>query len=544
VSAVGIQQSSFCGGKAMKIKAIGFVDCALHALLLFLVVSSLVVIGSMNVWGQGNNDDEEHQHDARHGNVLTQHNDKSRTGVNPDETILTPSDVNVNNFGKLFTNSVDGAVYAQPLYVAKVKIGDGKPHNVVYVATENNSVYAFDADSAGITYWHKNFGLPWNPAPCGDLIPVVGITGTPVIDLDSNTLYVDTKLGSGLNQTTGTHQLHALSIFDGSEKFGGPVTVSPNNFNGTTQAQRPGLLLSHGVVYAAYGSHCDSGLYHGFLLGFDAHTLAPLYTFNVTPTGTQGAIWQSGTGPAMDRDGNIYVVTGNGTYDGISNFGESFLKLSDSLSVEDSFTPPNFADLNLHDQDLGSSGATLLVPPHFVIGIGKDGILHLVDRNDMGGLGGGAQAFQAAIKGDTAGMSPVYWNGPSKQYIFLGHAHTPTQSFEFKDNSIVTTPLGVGPITQNDRAGGMSLSANEDEDGILWDINSDSVVRAYDAVNFPLLLWDSTQNATRDSMGTYVKFVAPTISNGKVYVGTQNSLVVYGLLCEQGEDDRGCEHRQ
>ncbi len=513
----------------MKIKVIGFADCALHALLLFLAVSSLVVIGSMNVWGQGSNDDEEHHHDVRDGNVLTQHNDKSRTGVNPDETILTPSNVNVNNFGKLFTNSVDGAVYAQPLYVADVRIGDGKRHNVVYVATENNSVYAFDADSAGVTYWQKNFGAPWNPGTCGDLVPVVGITGTPVIDLDSNTLYVDTKLGSGLSNTIGTHQLHALSILDGSEKFGGPVTISATGFDGTLNAQRPGLLLSNGVLYLGYGSHCDRGSYHGFLLGYDAHTLTQVYPLNVTPTGTLGAIWQSGTGPSTDGDGNIFVLTGNGTYDGVTNFGESFLKLSSSLIVEDSATPVNFADLNLHDQDLGSSGAMLL-PPHFVMGMGKDGILRLVDRNNMGGLGGAVQQFQAANKGDTMGMSPVFWKGQNKRYIFLGHSHTATQSFEFKGDRIDTTPLGIGPVVQNDRAGGLSLSADDNKNGILWDINSDSVVRAYDAVHFPTLLWDTTQNATRDSMGTYVKFVAPTISNGKVYVGTQNSLVVYGLL--------------
>jgi len=386
----------------MKIKAIGFAGYALRAPLLFLAVSSLVAIGSMNAWGQGSN------------NVLTQHNDVSRSGANLNETILTPSSVNVSNFGKLFTNSVDGAVYAQPLYVSNVIIGDGNPHNVVYVATENNSVYAFDADSAGVTYWQKNFGAPWNPGSCGDLVPVVGITGTPVIDLSTNTLYVDTKLGSGLNNTTGTHQLHALSIIDGSEKFGGPVTISATKFNGTLNAQRPGLLLSNGVVYLGYGSHCDSGSYHGFLLGYDAHTLSQVYPLNITPTGSLGAIWQSGTGPSTDGDGNIIVLTGNGTYDGVSNFGESFLKLSSSLIFEDSETPVNFDDLNLHDQDLGSSGAMLL-PPHFVMGMGKDGVLRLVDRNNMGGVGGAVQQFQAANKGDTMGMSPVFLEGTEQE---------------------------------------------------------------------------------------------------------------------------------
>jgi len=459
-------------------------------------------------------------------NVLTQHNDNARTGSNLNETTLTLANVNVNDFGKLFTNSVDGQVYAQPLYVQGLNIAGGT-HNVVFIATENNSVYAFDADSAGVTYWHKNFGAPFSSS-CSDLSPVVGITGTPVIDLSGGTLYVDTKLASG-----PSHELHALSVFDGSEKFGGPVTVAASGFNASLQHQRPGLLLLNGVVYAAYGSHCDGGAYHGFLLGFSASNLSQVHTLNTTPSGSQGAIWQSGTGPAADGNGNIYVITGNGSFDGSSDFGESYLKLSSSLSVLDFFTPSNWSSLNSGDTDLGAGGA-VLVPPHFIVGLGKDGNLHLVDQNSMGHLGGGLQSFSAASGGDTTGMSPVYWQGPAKQYIFVAHSNSPTKSFEFTGTGINTTPLGTNSVTQNDRAGGLSLSANGASNGILWTINTDSKVRAYDAVNFPMLLWDSGQNSARDAMGTYVKFVAPTIANGKVYVATQNSLVVYGLLSSGG----------
>jgi outer membrane protein assembly factor BamB len=458
-------------------------------------------------------------------NVLTQHNDNARTGSTVDETILNTSNVNVNEFGKLLSVGVDGQVYAQPLYVSNVSIGGGT-HNVVYVATENNSVYAFDADS-GATYWHKNFGTPFS-STCSDLSPVVGITGTPVIDLSSSTLYVDSKLASG-----PSHKLHALSIIDGSEKFGGPVTISASSFSASIQHQRPGLLLLNGVVYLAFGSHCDGGAYHGFLMAFDAGTLSHLHTLNTTPTGSQGSIWQSGMGPAADGAGNIYVITGNGSWDGSSNFGESYLKLSGTLSVLDFFTPSNWASLNSGDTDLGAGGA-VLVPSHFIVGLGKDGNLHLVDQNSMGHLGGGVQSFSAASGGDTVGMSPIYWQGPSKQYIFVGHSNSPTKSFEFTGSSINTTPLGTNSVTQNDRAGGMSLSANGTTAGILWTIGTDSKVRAYDAVNFPTLLWDSGQNSSRDAMGTYVKFVAPTIANGKVYVATQNSLVVYGLLSGGG----------
>ena len=447
-------------------------------------------------------------------NVLTQHNDISRTGANTAETILTPANVNSTTFGQLFTNAVDGQVFAQPLYVANLGLSGGV-HNVVFVCTETNSVYAFDADTAGITYWQVNLGTPFSPH-CNNVSPVVGITGTPVIDLSSGTLYVDTKLETG-----PAHELHALDITTGSEKFAGPATVSGSGFNAMFEHQRPGLLLLNGVVYVSFGSHCDSGNYHGFIMGYDAANLSLLYSFNVTPTGAMGAVWSGGMAPAADTNGNIYVMTANGSFDGVSNYSESMLKLSSSLAVLDYATPANWATLNAQDLDFGSGGPVLL-PTHYLVGMGKDGNIYLADINNMGHVGNFAQVFSAQAGGDTVGKSPVYWQGPGLQYIFALHSGNPTKAFAFTGTNVATTPLGAASFSQSDHCGGLSLSANGTNDGILWEIGSDSNLRAYDAVNFPKLLWTG-------KVGTYVRMTSPTVANGKVYVGTSNNLAVWGL---------------
>jgi hypothetical protein len=447
-------------------------------------------------------------------NVLTQHNDLSRTGANTSETILTPANISSATFGKLFTDAVDGEVYAQPLYVANLSLSDGT-HNVVFVCTESNSVYALDADTAGITYWHKNFGTPFTPS-CSDLTPVVGISGTPVIDLSSGTLYVDTKLESGPAQ-----KLHALDITTGDEKFGGPVTISASGFSASLEHQRPGLLLLSNVVYVGFGSHCDNGAYHGYVLGYNATNLSRLYSFNVTPTGSQGAVWSGGMAPAADTNGFIYIMTGNGTFDGVNNYGESMIKLNGSLAVQDYATPNNYTTLNNGDEDFGSGGPVLL-PTHYAVGMGKDGNLYLADINDMGHVGNFVQQFSAQSYGDTVGKSPVYWQGPSRQYIFALHSGSPTKSFAFTGSNIVTTPLGTASFSFGDRCGGLSLSANGTANGILWEVGDDSNLRAYDAVNFPTVLWTG-------SVGTYVKMTCPTIANGKVYLGTSSNLGVWGL---------------
>ena len=447
--------------------------------------------------------------------VLMQHNDLARTGANTSETILTPANVNATNFGRMFTDNVDGQVYAQPLYVENLNISGGT-HNVVFISTENNSVYAFDADTGGITYWQTNLGTPFT-ASCSDLTPVVGITGTPVIDPGSGTLYVDTKLAAG-----PAHKLHALDITTGSEKFGGPVTISASNFSATVEHQRPGLVLLNGIVYLSFGSHCDQGSYHGFVLGYNATNLTQqVAAFNASATGSQSAVWSGGMAPAVDSNGNLYIMTGNGSFDGTNNFGESMVKLNGSLAVQDYATPANWTNLNNGDTDFGSGGPVLL-PTHYAVGIGKDGILYLADINNMGHVGNFVQGFQAQSSGDTVGKSPVYWQGPGKQYLFVLHSNSATKSFEFTGTNINTTPLGTSSFSMSDRCGGLSLSANGTNNGILWEIGSDSNLRAYDAVNFPKVLWS-------ESIGTYVKMTCPTIANGKVYVGTSSSLGVWGL---------------
>jgi len=451
---------------------------------------------------------------ARATNVLTQHNDLARTGANTNETILTTTSVNASTFGRLFANPVDGQVYAQPLYVQNLSLAGGI-HNVVLVCTENNSVYAFDADTAGITYWHQNFGTPFTPS-CSDLTPVVGITGTPVIDLAGGTLYVDTKLASG-----PAHKLHALNLATGSEKFGGPVTIAATSFSAAVEHQRPGLVLYNGVVYVSFGSHCDSGSYHGFVLGYNATNLTRLSAFNVTATGSQGAVWSGGMAPAVDANGNLYIMTGNGTFDGTQNFGESMVKLSGSLAVLDYATPANWSALNNGDTDLGSGGVVLL-PGNYAVGMGKDGNLYLTSTASMGHVGHFTQVLAAQSSGDTVGKSPVYWQGPGKQYLFALHSNSATKSFQFSGSAIVATPLGTAAYQMNDRCGGISLSANGTNNGILWEIGSDSNLRAYDAVKFPKVLWTGT-------VGTYVKMTCPTIANGKVYVGTAANLTVYGV---------------
>ncbi len=453
---------------------------------------------------------------ARAANVFTQHNDLSRTGANTEETILTPANVNTTNFGKLFANAVDGQMYAQPLYVQNMSIAGGT-HNVVFACTESNGVYAFDADTAGVTYWHTNLGTPYTASGCGDLTPTVGITGTPVIDPASGTMYLDAKTALG-----PAHKLHALNITNGQEKFGGPVTIAAGSqFSASLEHQRAGLLLLNGVVYLAYASHCDGGAYHGFLLGYNATNLTQTAAFNTTPSGTMGGIWSGGAAPAADANGSIYIMVGNGTFDGTANYGESMIKLSGSLVVQDYATPANWSSLNSGDTDFGSGGPVLL-PTHYVAGMGKDGNMYMADTSNMGHVGAFAQQFAAQSSGDTIGPSPVYWQGPTRKYIFALHSNGKTKSFQYNGSSIFTTAIGTGAFTFSDRAGGISLSANGTTNGVLWEIGSDSNMRAYDAANSLNPLWTG-------SIGTYVKMTCPTIANGKVYVGTSSTLGVWGL---------------
>ncbi len=509
-------------------------------------------------------------------NVLTYHNDNARTGQNTNETVLTLADVNATNFGKIFTYPVDGYVYAQPLVVTNVTIPGKGVHNVVYVATEHDSVYAFDADSnAGSNaapLWQASF---INPAvgittvssgdvSCGDLVPEVGITSTPVIDAASGTIYVEAKTKEVTNNaTTFVHRLHALDIATGAEKFGGPVVIQASvagagdGNNGAGQVpfepqrhlNRPGLLLNNGIVYLAYASHCDVGPYHGWLFGFDAQNLALTNVFNATPNGGLGGIWQSGCGPASDANGNIYFVTGNGTFDASANndYGDSFLKLSttNGLQVADYFTPYNQQDLANADLDLGSGGAVVLPDEaggsttnlHLLVGAGKEGTIYLLRRDNLGQYNSAnnnqiKQSITSAIGGSFD--TPAYFD---RTLYYLG-AGDVMKAFAISNGVITTTPTSQSSGAFGFPGATPSISANGTSNAIAWAIQSDAyassgpaVLHAYNATNLAVQLYNSTQadNGTRDNPGAAVKFTVPTVANGKVYVGAQYALSVFSV---------------
>jgi len=348
--------------------------------------------------------------------VLTQHNDNARTGTNLHETMLTPGNVDRAHFGMLFKRELDDQPYSQPLIATNVAIGGGT-HDVVYVTTVQNSVYAFDANDAEgkSPLWHVNFGAPPNLHSanfgCLDMNGDIGIVGTPVIDKARGVLYVVSLTQAGQSRE-GTLQfmqrLHELDLGTGADLPGSPVEITAKNFDPLLQNQRPALLLAKGMVYVGYASHCDKEPYHGFLMAYDAQTLAQVGVFNTSPTGSAASIWQSGQGPAADEDGNIYVVTGNGSWDGVKSFSESFLKLSPKLQLLDWFTPTNHAALDEHDDDLNSSRATLIPGTHLVLGGGKEGKLYTLDTRSFGHLGDehAIQHFQATA---SHLHSLVYW---------------------------------------------------------------------------------------------------------------------------------------
>jgi hypothetical protein len=515
------------------------------------------------------------------GSVLTQHNDNSRTGANLNETILNTSNVNVNQFGKLFSRFVDGQVYAQPLYVPGVTVGQAL-HNVVYVATMKNSVYAFDADdpAASTPLWEVNLGPAVPVADVGELADideVVGITSTPVIDSASGTLYCVAKTKEGESYV---QRLHALDITSGQETLGGPVVIDASvpgigddsvlgsiRFNPLRHLNRPALLLSNGYLYVAFGSHGDNRPFHGWVMSYDAATLQNVASFNVTALGWGGGIWSSGQGLASDESGSIYFMTGNGTFTmnvGGPNCSSCFMKLSTpTLALLDWFAPYNQLDLNLNNFDLNSSGPMLLPGFTRLVGGGKEGILYVLDRDRMGHFRAGSnsqivQSVQITFGAHLHG-SPVYWESPVHgPLLYVWYEESHLQAFRmvngaFEPNIDPNTGLLV-PATTSTMAvppgmpgGVLSISANGSAagSGIVWatvPYNGDAqpatvpgIFRAFDASDLSVELWNSRQNAARDDVGNFAKFTPPTIANGKVYLATfSNQLLVYGLLDTSG----------
>jgi hypothetical protein len=486
--------------------------------------------------------------------VLTQHNDNARTGANLLETTLTPANVNKTQFGMLFKRIVDDQLYSQPLVATAVTVGGGT-RDLVYVTTVNNSVYAFDANDAQAIspIWHVNFGTPANVHSadfgCSDMNGQMGIVGTPVIDKARGVLYVValTRAGALSGEGTGFIQrLHALDLATGADLPESPVTIRAPGFNALMENQRPALMLANGMVYVGYASHCDKEPYHGFLMAYDARTLAQVSVLNTSPTGSEASIWQSGQGPAVDDAGNIYVVTGNGSWDGVTNFSESFLKLTPDLKLLDWFTPTNHFALDKGDTDLNSSGATLIPGTHLVLGGGKEGVLYTLDTRNLGHLGD-EHALQHFRATDSHLHSLVYWRSAKQgELLYVWGQRDKAKVYKLQGNNLVERPLMMRDVPNEGHPGAMlSLSANGDKDGILWaaiHATGDSwhesrpgVLHAYDADDIRHELWNSLQVAERDDCGEYSKMSPPTIANGRVYLasfGSEN--VGTGQFCVYG----------
>ncbi len=529
--------------------------------------------------------------------VLTYHNDLARDGVNAQEYALTPANVATSTFGKLFSCTADAAIYAQPLWVANLTINGGK-HNVIFAATVHDTVYAFDADASPcVQYWNKSLlgtgetFLSNADVGSSDIFPHIGIIGTPVIDASTNTMYVVSK-----SKTSGTscspaascfQRLHALSLIDGTEKFGGPANItsaisvpgtgagsSGGNvaFNTLKENQRPALTLSNGVVYVAWASHGDQPPYHGWVIGFDKSSLAPVAIFNANPNGSDAGIWMSGGGLAADSTGNLYFLTGNGTFDvntGGPDYGDSTVKLSTAsgLSVAGYFTPADQSNLEGNDTDHGSGGAAILVDQgagaphqHLLIGGGKEGNLFLLDRDNMGGYGANfnppdSNAVQKFAAGSGIFSTAAFFNNG----LYVAGVGGSLEMFTFNP---LTGQFNTSPTAQSFSSFGFpgatpSVSAAGTSNAIVWVMNSSSygssdggsraagpmVLFAYDATTLGAELWNSSMApSSRDKAGNSVKFTVPTIANGKVYVGTRGNdsttgsgtifgeIDVYGLL--------------
>ena len=502
--------------------------------------------------------------------VTTYQNDNYRSGTNTHETTLTLSNVNVSQFGRKSVFSVMGYVYAQPLYVPNVSI-NGTQHNVLYVATEHDQVYAFDVNS-GQQLWSKNLLISPSPLTqvnpisstdvnCTDLVPEIGITGTPVIDVANNEMFLvaNTKEYNAITQTTTFFQtIYGLDIRTGAirtppQRVTGTVPGTGQGsqngmltFDPLLEGQRASLLLLNGKVYGSWSSHCDNGAYHGWLIAFDELTLTRTGIFVDTPNGSEGGFWGSGSGPAADSAGSIYIATGNGTYDASSDYGDSVMRLvpgTQSITLADYFTPWDQQTLDINDTDVGSGGVTLLPDqsgspyPHLLVQAGKEGTIDLINRDNMGHFhsANDDQIVQTLpfIIGGVWG-APAFWNNNA----YFGGRNDYLKAFTYNPQ---TQLLSTGPASQSQETFTFpgptpAVSSNGTSNGIVWIIETDNyggglaVLRAYNANNLATELYNSQQNPSRDSAGDAVKFVVPTIADGHVFVAAENQVSMYGLL--------------
>ena len=522
-------------------------------------VAAMTLLGGSALWAQGGQS--------------TQRGVASRAGQYDNEIYLNPENVNTAQFGSVFSYTVDGAVAAQPLYVPNVNIAGVGTVDVLYVATQNDSVYAFNGDTPGTgqPLWQVSLldvgngatAVPISAQGCGAVTGYtqVGIMGTPVIDSTTNTIYLVAKTqeqaGSGYDYV---FRLHALDITTGLEKFGGPTVITASVQNGNTQVtlntqddqQRPALLEVNGTILIGFGSNgCDKAA-HGWLLAYSASTLQQEAVFNTSPADPWGSsLWMSGVGPAADAENNIYLITANGTYDintGGSDWGDTILKMSlgtSSFTVEDSFTPYNQATMAAEDLDFGSGGAVLLPPqttgpPNLLVAAGKTGTIYLVNCNDMGEYTvGGPDNIVQELPGAVMGIwgAPVYWNNA---LYFAGRGDN-VKAFPFVNGVITTPPVeSVNPFTLT---GIPTVSGNGNTNGIVWLIhnltatNPTPVLAAFNASTLQTNLvkvYDTQQNSTRDGLSSVPHFATPLVANGRVFIGTNTEVQVYGLFPELG----------
>ena len=500
--------------------------------------------------------------------VVTHHNDNARTGQALHETVLTPANVNASTFGKVGFLAVDGKVDAQPLYLSGVSIPGQGIRNVVYVATEHASVFAFDGDS-GALLWQVSLLLPGETPSdqrnCSQVAPEIGVTATPVIDRTrgpNGALYAVAMSKDGAGHYF--QRLHALDVATGAELFGGPATIAATypgtgagsaggvvTFDPKQYEERAALLLLNGVVYTTWASHCDIDPYTGWIIAYDATTLAQVGVLNVTPNGSRGAIWMSGGGPAADPAGNIYVLDANGSFDTAldaqgfprnGNFGNGFLKLSPvpALGVADYFAASDTVQLSNKDADLGSGGP--LVLPDLVdgsgqvrrlaLGAGKDQRVYVVDRDHMGKWNPSANAIHQQLDTAVQGIVfsvPAYFDNT----VFIGAVGDAIKAFPISGAQLASTAASQTARSFAFPGATPSISANGSANAILWAVENatPAVLHAYDARDLTRLLYSSSQAAQgRDNFGTGNKFITPTIANGRVYVGTQSGVAVFGLL--------------
>jgi hypothetical protein len=498
--------------------------------------------------------------------IVTSQYDNQRTGATLGEKMLTPANVNVSQFGRLGAFKVDGAVYAQPLYLAGIEIPGKGAHNVLFVATEHDSVYAFDADRPGTPpLWQVSLlGPGASPVParavaCPFIMPEIGITPSPVIDLKTGTLYLLARsmVGHTFADNQYFQHLHALAITTGAEKFGGPklITASVRGrgagasngqvlFDPLRENPRASLLLVSGSVYLTWASSCDMGPYHGWVMAYDPATLEQQAVLNITPDGKEGGIWAADTGPAADAAGNVYIPTGNGTFDAASggrDYGDSELKLAlegGSFAIRDYFTPFDQERISANDADLGSSGPLVLPDQrgphrHLLLQPTKGSMLYVIDRDQMGQFhsDGDAIVERMHMYGEAYGAM-AYWNG----HVFFAASDDRLRDYTLENGQLVLSKSSS--IKFENPGATPSISASGEQNAVVWAVSTktwngaekSAVLYAFNASDVRQPIYSSEQNSQRDRAAMATRFVFPVVVNGRVYFGARGEVEVYGLL--------------